>query len=149
MPRAELFIWEVPGKPVVVHFPLNVIERLSAEIMRTYGANPKRSPEVGGLLLGTVIRPENGETNAEQRPPTIVRVDDFEPSRATTARSFLCVYRTKIPGPLRRRPRVRIGRLFSQPHARRAYAGARGSGPAEPSFRRSVLFRAAGEALRH
>lgn len=64
----DLFIWEVPGKSVVVHFPLQVIERLSAEIMRGYGANPKRSPEVGGVLIGTV----------QEGSPTVVRVDDFE-----------------------------------------------------------------------
>jgi hypothetical protein len=72
-----MFIWEVPGKPVVVHFPLNVIERLSTEMMRNYGANPKRSPEVGGVLFGAVIRPENSDRTAASGP-TIVRVDDFQ-----------------------------------------------------------------------
>ena len=63
------YVWEVPGKPVVVHLNLTVIDRLSAEVMRGFGLVPKRGAEVGGLLLGTI---EHGDQ-------TIVRVEDFEP----------------------------------------------------------------------
>jgi hypothetical protein len=62
------YIWELPGKPVVVHLLLDVIDRLSAEVMRGFGAIPKRGAEVGGVLLGTI---EEGEQ-------TIVRVENFE-----------------------------------------------------------------------
>jgi hypothetical protein len=62
------YVWELPGKPVVVHLNLAVIDRLSAEVMRGFGAVPKRGAEVGGLLLGTI----------EQSAQTIVRVEDFE-----------------------------------------------------------------------
>jgi hypothetical protein len=62
------YVWELPEKPVVVHLNLAIIDRLSAEIMRGFGAVPKRGAEVGGLLLGTI---EKGEQ-------TIVRVEDFE-----------------------------------------------------------------------
>jgi hypothetical protein len=62
------YIWELPGAPVVVHLRLDVIDRLSAEVMRGFGAVPKRGAEVGGVLLGTV----------EQGEQTIVRVEDFE-----------------------------------------------------------------------
>ena len=62
------YVWELPGKPVVVHLNLAIIDRLSAEIMRGFGLVPKRGAEVGGLLLGTI----------EQGTPTIVRVEDFE-----------------------------------------------------------------------
>ncbi|MEP6961997.1 MAG: hypothetical protein ABI995_07960 [Acidobacteriota bacterium] len=62
------FTWEVPGKPVVVQLHLDVIDRLSAEVMRGFGAVPKRGAEVGGLLLGTV---EVGEV-------ITVKVEDFE-----------------------------------------------------------------------
>jgi hypothetical protein len=63
------YVWELLGKPVVVHLNLAIIDRMAAEIMRGFGAVPKRGAEVGGLLLGTV---EPGEQ-------TIVRVEDFEP----------------------------------------------------------------------
>lgn len=69
------YVWELPGKPVVVHLSLAVIDRLSAEIMRGFGLVPKRGAEVGGLLLGTI----------EPGPQTVVRVEDFE--------SVACEYR--------------------------------------------------------
>ncbi len=63
------YVWEVPGKPVVVHTHLDAIDRLSAEIMRGFGAVPKRGAEVGGVLLGSVTK----------GTPAIVRIEDFEP----------------------------------------------------------------------
>lgn len=66
---AGYFVWEVPGQPVIVHLRLGVVDRLAAEVMRGFGAVPKRGAEVGGVLIGTT------------RPgvPAIVRIDDFEP----------------------------------------------------------------------
>jgi hypothetical protein len=61
-------VWELPGKPVKVYIQLDVIDRLSNEVMRGFGAVPKRGAEVGGILLGTI----------EQGSPTIVRIEDFE-----------------------------------------------------------------------
>ena len=63
------YVWELPEKPIVVHLHLSVIDRLSAEIMRGFGALPKRGAEIGGVLLGTI----------EKGSQTIVRVEDFEP----------------------------------------------------------------------
>lgn len=63
------YLWELPGKPVSVHLNLEIVDRLLAEVMRGYGAVPKRGAEVGGVLMGTV----------EQGARTIVRVEDFEP----------------------------------------------------------------------
>lgn len=63
------YVWQIQGKPVAVHLHLGVIDRLSAEVMRGFGAIPKRGAEVGGVLLGTI---EDGEE-------IIVRVEDFEP----------------------------------------------------------------------
>jgi hypothetical protein len=63
------YVWELPGKPIVVHLHLSVIDRMSAEVMRGFGAVPKRGAEVGGVLLGTI----------EQGAQTIVKVEDFEP----------------------------------------------------------------------
>ena len=53
---------------MVVHLRLDVVDRLAAEVVRGFGAVPKRGAEVGGLLIGST------------RPglPTIVRIDDFE-----------------------------------------------------------------------
>jgi hypothetical protein len=42
---------------------------LASEIMRGFGAVPKRNAEVGGLLLGTIT----------PGSPAIVRIEDFEP----------------------------------------------------------------------
>lgn len=66
---AGYYVWEVPGQPVIVHVRLDVVDRLAAEVMRGFGAVPKRGAEVGGVLIGTT------------RPgvPAIVRIDDFEP----------------------------------------------------------------------
>src|ERR1700691_4748332 len=69
---ADYYVWELPGKPVVVHLHLDVIGRLSAEVMRGFGAVPKRGVEVGGILLGSIEPSEDGEQS-------IVRVEDFEP----------------------------------------------------------------------
>lgn len=63
------YVWEAPGKPVSVHIDLDVVDRIAAEVMRGFGAVPKRGAEVGGLLIGT-IEPGN---------PAIVRVEDYEP----------------------------------------------------------------------
>jgi hypothetical protein len=63
------FVWEPPGSPVAVHLRLTVVDRLGAEIMRGFGAVPKRGAEVGGILLGALERGEK----------TIVRIEEFEP----------------------------------------------------------------------
>jgi hypothetical protein len=66
---AGYYVWEVEGQPVAIHLHLEVVDRLGPEIMRGFGAVPKRGAEVGGVLLGTI---EHGEQ-------TIVRIEDFEP----------------------------------------------------------------------
>jgi len=66
------YIWEVPGTPVTVHLHLDVLNRMSAEVMRGFGAVPKRGAEVGGILIGT-IRSATGDD------PALVIIDDFEP----------------------------------------------------------------------
>lgn len=63
------YIWDVPDSPVVIRIHLDVIDRLGPEVMRGFGAVPKRGAEVGGVLLGTI---EPG-----RRP--VVRIEDFEP----------------------------------------------------------------------
>lgn len=62
------FVWQPPGKAYAVHLSLDVVDRLNADVMRGFGAVPKRGAEVGGVLLGSI---ERGDT-------CVVRVDDFE-----------------------------------------------------------------------
>ena len=65
----DYYVWEVPGKPVTIHIHLDVIDQILDEVMRGFGAVPKRGAEVGGVLLGVI----------EPGDPAIVRIDDFEP----------------------------------------------------------------------
>ena len=64
------YLWEVAGKPVSIHLDFNVVDRLAMDIMRGFGAVPKRGAEVGGLLLGSF------EFVGDTR---VVRVEDFVP----------------------------------------------------------------------
>ena len=66
------YAWELPGKPVVIHISLDVIDRISIDVMRGFGAVPKRGAEVGGVLLGTIETMEDGGQ-------TLVRIEDYEP----------------------------------------------------------------------
>jgi hypothetical protein len=54
VPVAEYYVWQPPGKPIEVHLRFDVVDRLSLEIMRGFGAVPRRGAEVGGVLLGHV-----------------------------------------------------------------------------------------------
>lgn len=74
------FVWQVPGQAVVVHLSIDVVDRMGADILRGFGAVPKRGAEVGGILIGTVTQgnpPGNVRT---------VRIEDFEPIPCTYAR---------------------------------------------------------------
>lgn len=66
---AGYYVWEVPGKDITVHLLLDVVDRMLVEVMRGFGAVPKRGAEVGGVLIGTI---QHGD-------PTIVRIEDFDP----------------------------------------------------------------------
>ncbi len=67
---AGYYVWEPAGKSVVVRLHLDVIDRVLQEVMRGFGAVPKRGAEVGGVLIGTI------ERDGEQ---TVVKIEDFEP----------------------------------------------------------------------
>jgi hypothetical protein len=62
------YVWEVAGKPFTIHVDFDVIDRLSMEVMRGFGAVPRRGAEVGGVLLGTI----------ELSGKLTVRIEDFE-----------------------------------------------------------------------
>ncbi len=66
------FVWQVPGRPVVIHLRLDVVDRMAADILRGFGAVPKRGAEVGGILVGTIT-----QGNAPGDVSTI-RIEDFE-----------------------------------------------------------------------
>ena len=68
-PAADAYVWQPAGKPVQVEIDLDVVDRMESEIMRAFGAVPRRGLEVGGILLGTA---EAGET-------LTARIEDFEP----------------------------------------------------------------------
>jgi proteasome lid subunit RPN8/RPN11 len=61
----------VEGKPVAVRLSLDAADRMLQEVMRGFGAMPRRGVEMGGILLGSV----------QQRPGGgfLVVVEDFEP----------------------------------------------------------------------
>jgi len=61
------FLYEPPGKPVSISIEFDVIDRLNFDIMKGYGAVPKRGAEVGGILLGT----------AEPGDRLVVKIEDF------------------------------------------------------------------------
>ena len=62
------YVWEPPGKDYAVHLYSEIIDRLHFDVMRGFGALPKRGAEVGGVLLGSTERGEK----------LIVKVLDFE-----------------------------------------------------------------------
>jgi hypothetical protein len=62
------YIWEVRDQPLAVHLHIDVLDRLLAEVMRGFGAVPRRGAEVGGILVGSIERGEQ----------TVVRVEDYE-----------------------------------------------------------------------
>ncbi|MCX6622697.1 MAG: hypothetical protein NTY38_16850 [Acidobacteria bacterium] len=68
VPVTDYYVWQVPGKPMVVHLRFDVVDRLLLEVMRGFGAVPRRGAEIGGVLLGHV-----GEGDANT-----VYIDDFE-----------------------------------------------------------------------
>jgi len=63
------YVWEVPGKPISIQLPFDIIDRISPEVLRGFGALKRRGAEVGGILLG---RSEDG-------PRRKVIIEDFQP----------------------------------------------------------------------
>jgi len=61
------YTWEVPGKSISILLSLDLVDRLQQDVVRGFGAVPRRGAEVGGVLLGAV---------AGDGP--MVRVEDYE-----------------------------------------------------------------------
>lgn len=66
---APFYVWKPAGKSISVQIQFDVIDRVLLEVMRGFGAVPKRGAEVGGILLGTT---------EVQGDHTVVKVEDFE-----------------------------------------------------------------------
>lgn len=67
---SEFYTWEIAGRPVAVKLSLSFVDRLLQEVMRGFGAMPRRGVEMGGILLGSIDR-------SSGRP--VVTVEDYEP----------------------------------------------------------------------
>ncbi|MBI3209223.1 MAG: hypothetical protein HYZ37_10040 [Candidatus Solibacter usitatus] len=65
----KYYVWDPPGKKVVVHISLDVVDKLLMEVMRGFGSVPRRGAEVGGILLGNSVPGEK----------ITVHVDDYVP----------------------------------------------------------------------
>jgi hypothetical protein len=61
------YVWEVPGKSISIQLSLDVVDRLQQDVIRGFGAVPRRGAEVGGVLLGSL----DGEG-------PVVRIEDYE-----------------------------------------------------------------------
>lgn len=68
-PAGTAYLYEIPGKSHSIYVDFDLIDRLGFEIMRGFGAVPRRGAEVGGILLGT----------AEVGERTVLRIEDFIP----------------------------------------------------------------------
>lgn len=66
---SPFYVWKPAEKPVSVQLQYDVIDRILLEVMRGFGAVPKRGAEVGGILLGTAEM---------QGGQIVVKVEDFE-----------------------------------------------------------------------
>jgi hypothetical protein len=53
VPIPGFYVWEAPGKSRSIQLKLDVVDRLRQDVMRGFGAVPRRGAEVGGILLGT------------------------------------------------------------------------------------------------
>ena len=63
------YVWEVSGKPVSIHLDFNVVDRMAMNVMKGFGAVPRRGAEVGGLLLGSIQKTDR----------LVVRIEEFVP----------------------------------------------------------------------
>ena len=59
--RGEYYVWSVPQKPVSIHLNLNVVDPLAEDAREALAAMPRRGLEIGGLLLGRIHTPNEGQ----------------------------------------------------------------------------------------
>ena len=66
--KPGMYLFKVPGTNASAYISLDLIDRLQQDVMRGFGAVPKRGAEVGGILLGSA----NGTDRL------IVELEDYE-----------------------------------------------------------------------
>jgi hypothetical protein len=67
VPIPGFYVWKAPGKRISIQLSLDVVDRLQQDVMRGFGAVPRRGAEVGGILIGAV----------EGAAP-VVRIEDYQ-----------------------------------------------------------------------
>jgi hypothetical protein len=67
-PTPGIYVWSIPDKGISIEISLDAVDRLLQDVMRGFGAVPRRGAEVGGVLLGSTRRDGN----------LVVHVEDFE-----------------------------------------------------------------------
>src|SRR2546423_15153141 len=56
----DTYIWKAPaGDGPAIHLSLDVVDHMLQDVMRGFGAVPKRGAEVGGILLGRTRRDDS------------------------------------------------------------------------------------------
>lgn len=66
----SFYTWQSPSKSISFRINFDVVDCILLEVMKGFGAVPRRGAEVGGLLLGS-IQKENDQT--------IVHIEEYEP----------------------------------------------------------------------
>jgi hypothetical protein len=51
--KTPFYTWQPPQKPITIQLHFDVVDRLLLEVMKGFGAVPRRGAEVGGFLLGS------------------------------------------------------------------------------------------------
>jgi len=69
-PKIPFYSWQPPQKPIAIQLQFDVVDRMILEVMKGFGAVPRRGAEVGGFLLGT--RGQMGDQ-------LVVQILDFAP----------------------------------------------------------------------
>jgi len=67
--KPSFYTWQPPQKPITIQLHFDVVDRLLLDVMKGFGAVPRRGAEVGGFLLGT--RERSGDV-------LTVEIQDFE-----------------------------------------------------------------------
>jgi hypothetical protein len=67
------YTWQSPDKSRIVRLSLDVVDRVQQDVMRGFGAVPRRGAEVGGVLIGSVQHEEQDEAVR-----TVILIDDYE-----------------------------------------------------------------------
>ncbi len=67
--KIPFYTWQPPQKPITIQLHFDVVDRLLLDVMKGFGAVPRRGAEVGGFLLGTRDRSGDHLT---------VEIQDFE-----------------------------------------------------------------------